>query len=1193
MKKLLLLFLLSPIALFSQVCFTEINISNANSIEYCITNASCHASCDGEITITVSGINQPYYFEWGSSGTPIANDNSRDSLCAGNYSVTITDNAGNLVDFQSNEIEEPSELGIFRTLNHPNCFNYSDGSIDVTTLGDSPFSWSWDNFFNTEDLLNLSSGEYILTTTDSNNCSRIDTFNLIDPIEVNSQSITDTLSCIGACDGVVVVLPNSGLTPYSFLWDDPLAQTTATATGLCYGLSTVYITDSMGCLDTNTVFIENPDTLKLSNITIDSACYQICDGEISVTIEGGTGPYNVSWSVGGVVFDTINTIISNLCPDVYEITYTDSNFCTEIQQIILNERDSFNLSSSVIDDSCFNSCTGQVSVLLLNPNSPPFIYDWDNGSSDSIASNLCSDSISLELIDARGCRDTFYYFVDEPDILSIDSVLVVNNTCYNDGTSSISVDVSGGTGTLSTLWIGSGGPYTTEDISNLNSGSYTLQIEDQNFCVEDTFFTITEPDSLFVTSSVQNVSCYNYSDGVIDVNIQGGTIPYTITWDLTLPDSIYIDSLVAGDYIYTISDDSGCVFQDTAIISQPDELIISNSITNVLCNGYHTGFIDLTITGGTAAYFYSWTGSGGPYTTQDLIDIGEGTYTVLVTDTKGCTENGTYIITEPQFPITSNIVGTDVLCNGYNTGVADLNISGGTTPYSFQWSNADTTEDISNLLAGTYTVDIIDENGCDTTTTINITESALISTTFNIAPVVCNGDSTGVINIINTSGGTFPYVYSFNNGLTFNSPTNVLVTAGQYILTVTDINLCPETLSLNVSEPSELVSSLTNTNITCYGYNNGSVNLTPSGGVGNYIFNWSNNESTEDIDNLSPGIYIVTLTDGNGCVILDSSLISEPTELIITSTFENSICNGEYLGSIDIAVSGGTGGVTFDWSNSETTEDLNNISAGNYTVDVIDANNCVISESFNITEPLAFLDVFNVTDVMCYGQSTASINFLLSGNTSPYTFSWSNGMNTQNIDYLSSGDYSVLVEDINNCSETFNVWVSEPEELNISYTVFNASCEENNDGSITTNVSGGTMPYAYQWSNGDYYSDLIGLSRGLYTLEVRDANSCVYPTQTMEVGFEGYDGCIEIPTGFTPNNDGIHDEWAIYGLYNFPDIIVSVHNRWGQKVFYSEGYSVPWDGKKNGVDLPIATYYYVIELKDSEKVFNGTVTIKR
>ena len=230
---------------------------------------------------------------------------------------------------------------------------------------------------------------------------------------------------------------------------------------------------------------------------------------------------------------------------------------------------------------------------------------------------------------------------------------------------------------------------------------------------------------------------------------------------------------------------------------------------------------------------------------------------------------------------------------------------------------------------------------------------------------------------------------------------------------------------------------------------------------------------------------------------------------------------------------------------------------------------------------------------MCFGDLTGSIDFTISGNTLPHTYTWIHGANTQNVEHLAAGTYTVEVTDSNGCPGSFDATITQPEELILEMLASHATCEENNDGSITTNVAGGTEPYDYSWSNGLYDQDLYNLAKGFYTVTISDANSCPYPTQTIEVGFEGYDGCIEIPSGFTPNNDGIHDEWAIYGLYNFPDVVVNVHNRWGQRIFFSEGYTVPWDGKNGGVDLPIATYYYVIELKDSGKVFNGTVTIKR
>jgi gliding motility-associated-like protein len=266
----------------------------------------------------------------------------------------------------------------------------------------------------------------------------------------------------------------------------------------------------------------------------------------------------------------------------------------------------------------------------------------------------------------------------------------------------------------------------------------------------------------------------------------------------------------------------------------------------------------------------------------------------------------------------------------------------------------------------------------------------------------------------------------------------------------------------------------------------------------------------------------------------------------------------------------------------------------NYFVFIQDANLCLKSESFSINQPSAFSPIVDVIDIDgCYGDATGAINFSLSGNTPPYSYSWSNNQTTASISDLSSGDYEIIVNDDNNCQMTYSYFIDEPLALELSYTVMPASCEEKNDGAINTFVLGGIPPILYQWGSGEISSDISDISIGNYSLYVEDAMGCSLPIELIEVGFDGYNGCIEIPSGFTPNNDNIHDEWVIYGLYDFPNTIVKVYNRWGQEVFSSNGYNVPWDGKYNGVDLPTATYYYVIELNDSEKVYNGTVTIKR
>jgi gliding motility-associated-like protein len=337
------------------------------------------------------------------------------------------------------------------------------------------------------------------------------------------------------------------------------------------------------------------------------------------------------------------------------------------------------------------------------------------------------------------------------------------------------------------------------------------------------------------------------------------------------------------------------------------------------------------------------------------------------------------------------------------------------------------------------------------------------------------------------------------------------------------------------------------------------------------------------------------ITDGNGCIVSDTSTITEPTELIITSSYDNVDCNGAATGSIDITATGGTGALSYNWSNGSNSEDLNNIPAGNYTVDVTDANGCQESEFFVINQPSPFSAADNVTHVVdtCNGAATGSIDITVTGGTGALSYNWSNGSNSEDLNNIPAGNYTVDVTDAKGCEITYSYLITEPDALLLDYTVKPASCEEKDDGAIYASATGGTLPISYDWSNGEEGQDILDLSKGVYSLQVEDANGCTLPLETIEVNFDGFDGCIEIPSGFTPNGDGIHDEWSIYGLYYFADVVVNVYNRWGQEMYSSKGYAIPWDGKYQGVDLPTATYYYVIQLTDSEKVFNGTVTIKR
>ena len=1188
MKKLLFLTVFIPFFSFcQQECFTEANILNADSVTYCIESASCHSICDGKITIKVFGSNQPYFFEWGSSGVSQADSTSQENLCAGNYSVLITDNSGNLVDFRSNIINEPSELGLVKVLTNPSCFESQDGSIDITTLGDTPFIWSWNNGFNTEDLSELTSGEYILTTKDSNECSRQDTFLLSDPPEINVNILSDTLDCIGLCNGESIIIPQEGIPPFTYLWDN--GETNDTASNLCFGINNVIVSDSSQCFKEFSVEIYNPDTLKIENLVVDSTCFDLCDGEISLDIIGGTSPYTFEFIYDNQMIDTLSTSLNNLCFGNYTFNFFDSNDCSSIENIFVFEKNPFFIQSSITNDSCYNSCSGEIIVEVLNVNHSDLTFNWSNGAiGTNEISNLCADTINLEIIDLDLCRDTFEFLVFEAEKIRIDSFFITDNSCFGDQLGSVSVNASGGTGLLQFNWSDSDGfSSTNQDIFNLAAGTYHLNITDENNCSLDTIFKINQPDSLVITSSKQDVSCFNFSDGVIDLTIFGGVQPYITSWNTIISDSNYVNSLSIGNYIYLVTDSNNCFVTDTILVEQPEQIIIDGIVQDVLCHGYSSGSIDVSVSGGIPSYVFEWSNSES---SENLDEIGAGIYSLLLTDANNCQQNRIFTISEPLFPITSNIVGNDVLCNGDNTGSASLSITGGTQPYQYVWSNAENTQQIFNLTADIYEISIVDDNGCDTTNSITIAQNEIITINSQVEDVKCFGELNGKINILSTNGGVLPFTYLYSNGETTD---DIVVSEGDYSLAITDAVNCTFFFNFTVEEPDALSSTITKINIDCFGSNNGSIDFVASGGTQPYNYLWSNNETTQDISGLSNGTYSVDLTDDNGCSLSNQESIFEPDLLQATAQVDNSICSGQPFGSAIVTTSGGSGEISYSWSNGDNTQNLIDVIADNYTVTISDENDCTNQIPVTITEPFPFTPTFNVVDLSCFGESSGRIDVQLSGNSPPYTYLWNNGQSISSINNLSAGDYILQVEDDNNCFEEFQISVLEPAKITINYIAYNATCQENDDGSIITNVSGGLLPYNYLWSTGDISPNLENINKGQFSFSVTDANNCISSSEIIDVNFEGLDGCIEVPTGFTPNNDGIHDEWTIYGLYNFPNCKISVYNRWGQSVFYSEGYGIAWDGKSDGVYLPTATYYYIIELRESDKVFNGTVTIKR
>jgi hypothetical protein len=490
----------------------------------------------------------------------------------------------------------------------------------------------------------------------------------------------------------------------------------------------------------------------------------------------------------------------------------------------------------------------------------------------------------------------------------------------------------------------------TVDWSGVAAGIYDICAKATNSCG-------TGPDQctkvqvleVNLTSTVTPVGCFGSKTGAIDITPSGGQLPYTYSW--TGPNGYTasiedISGLAAGNYTVTVTEANGCAKTSTITVSAPAEAInVTASITDENPFGAANGAIDVSVTGGTSPYTYSW--SNG-VTTQDLTGLSAGTYRVTVTDANGCTSIKYFTVNRIGGPLdVSALIKTDLLCAGGSTGTVDLEIIGGTTPYTYTWSNGATSQDLSGLPAGTYSVTITDAASNSVSTSVEITgpAAALSATATSVNPT-CAGASTGSIDVT-PQGGTAPYTYSWNTGATTQDLTNV--PAGSYNVIITDANGCTTTVSRTLTAPAVLVLTGTSTNSTC-GAANGTIDLTVSGGTPGYTYAWSNGATTQDLSDLAPGTYTVVVTDAAGCKQGKSFTISNSCLGLAKTISSSPVNNGDGTYTLTYSIKVQNVGTTL-LSNVQVTDNLTNtfVGATGFTVNSVVCNDFAVNSSYNGT----------------------------------------------------------------------------------------------------------------------------------------------------------------------------------------------------------------------------------------------------
>ncbi len=807
-----------------------------------------------------------------------------------------------------------------------------------------------------------------------------------------------------------------------------------------------------------------------------------------VTISAPPGGYYFLWSNGATTED-----LSGVPAGTYTVTVTDANGCTSTASYtILAPAVALSATCGGTNALCNGDANGSASVTAAD-GIPPYSYNWSNGSTNSSISGLIAGTYCVTVTDAMGCSAICCYTVTEPAVL-LASCSGTNALCNGDANGTAAVSESGGTGPYSYLWSNGG---NTNSITGLLAGTYCVTVTDANGCTATCCYTVTEPAVLLTLTAQTNVSCFGGSDGMATANPTGGTAPYSYAWS-NGSTSQTTTGLSAGTYSVIVTDANLCTTLASVIITEPPQLVISETHVDVSCNGGGNGSIDLTLVGGTPPFTFLWSNGA---TTEDLVNLSSSTYFVTITEANGCTSALSVTVTQPT-ALAAGFVVTNVTC--FSAGSIDLTTSGGTPGYSWLWSNGATTEDISGLTTGTYTVVITDANGCSITKskTVGLTNTLVISAVVSNASCgLPNGSAT-----VTVTGGTAPYTYAWATVPVQTTATATGLSAGVVSVTVTDAFGCTKTKNITITNSNGLGVKLTSPvfnggwNISCNGGSDGSATALPLYSTGPYSFIWSTGATTQTISGLGAGTYTVTVTNG-GCTATGQITLKQPNPLAITFVKTNVSCFGGANGTAKAVKTGGTNPVTYSWNTIpvQTTQTATGLSAGVYTVTITDANGCTAAANVTITQPAAGLSVTGVTtDLNCFNINTGTITLTVAGGTSPYTYLWSTGATSKNRTGLAAGTYTVTVTDSKGCVTSATFTINQPPALVVTTTKTNVSCNGGNNGTATANASGGTPGYTYSWNTVPVQTNATatGLTAGTKTCTVTDTKGC---TKTVSV----------------------------------------------------------------------------------------------
>ena len=822
-----------------------------------------------------------------------------------------------------------------------------------------------------------------------------------------------------------------------------------------------------------------------------------CSG--SVDLCGPNGALGYTWSGPGGVGGQTSKCVTTTASGKYTVQLPAAGGCPgpKIDTVISITN---SILSSGMDPpknlSCFNSNDGEASV-KSNGGSANYTYSWSNGTTvvnNSLSNKitgLSSNTYSVTITDAIGCTSQTQVTLTQPSEVLPNGV-TGNSTCNGSNDGVVVSWGGGGSGNYTYLWQPDG--QTTSSIYNLQPGTYSVTITDDNGCVTSSVFSTTEPPVITGTASTTDATC-TVNNGTLTAAASGGSgsgYIYSLDGVTWIPSGNFTN-LSAGFYIIHIQDGKGCWGAITATINNAAGLTATTiSKTNVLCNGDSNGALEVAGSAGTAPYEYS-IDNGVSYQNNGLFtNLPAGNYNILIKDMGGCAVVQAVNITEPT-PITANITTVDAACGNINGSIQAVG-AGGAGGYTYALNGApyQAGNYFTVLASTTYSVTIKDVNGCTISTTAIV--GSVSGPTVTLASSTnpkCNGVDDGKASV-STTGGTQGYTYSWSGGIVNNTSSLTNLAAAAYSVTVIDARGCTSSTDVTITTPPALVPTVSSTPASC-ATNNGTLNVSATGGTPGISYSWSNGPSAPTVTGVAPATYTVTLTDNNSCTISTTVTVSNIISPVVTTdVLTNVTCDQGNDGSISATVTGGQLSYSYSWGGgiAANTSTLDGLSAGTYSVTVIDAGGCQSASTVTITAPPAIVPVTGTVAATC-GASNGVATASASGGVAGYSYSWSNGPSSQTVNGLSSAIYSVTVMDSKGCTISTTANVSNSSGPTLSYSKTPVTCNAGSNGTATVSISGGSGPMSISWSNGTTgLTGVTGLTANTYSVSVTDNNGC-------------------------------------------------------------------------------------------------------